>query len=78
VRDLKRVSSLTEGSPRVQVECLQTIFPVKGVGTSMPPGATIERFDVPDYFGRPWAQIWEKYFESGMAKPKGEDIFSFR
>jgi hypothetical protein len=78
VRDLKRVSSLTEGSPRVQVECLQTIFPVKGVGTSMPPGATIERFDVPDYFGRPWAQIWEKYFESGMEKPKGEDIFSFR
>jgi hypothetical protein len=22
-----------------------------------------------DYFGRPWAQNWEKYFEQGWEKP---------
>jgi len=27
-------------------------------------------------FGRPWAQIWEKYFEKGMERPKAKDIFS--
>jgi len=28
-------------------------------------------------FGRPWAQMWEKYSEKGMEKPKEEDIFDF-
>jgi hypothetical protein len=28
-------------------------------------------------YGRPWAHIWEKYFEEGMERPKDEDIFSF-
>jgi hypothetical protein len=27
-------------------------------------------------YGRPWAQIWEKYFEKGMDRPKEKDIFS--
>jgi hypothetical protein len=27
-------------------------------------------------YGRPWAQIWEKYFEQGMERPKPKDIFS--
>jgi hypothetical protein len=33
--------------------------------------------EVPDIYGRPWAQIWEKYWEEGMDRPKDEDIFSF-
>jgi hypothetical protein len=33
---------------------------------------------VPDIYGRPWAHIWEKYFEQGMEKPEAEDIFSFK
>ena len=33
-------------------------------------------FEVPDMYGRPWAQIWEKYWEQGMEKPDNEDIFS--
>jgi hypothetical protein len=28
-------------------------------------------------YGRPWAHIWEKYWEEGMQKPEDEDIFSF-
>jgi hypothetical protein len=29
-------------------------------------------------YGRPWAQIWEKYWEEGMQRPtQEEDIFSF-
>jgi hypothetical protein len=26
---------------------------------------------------RPWAQIWEKYFEQRMQKPAKDDIFKF-
>jgi hypothetical protein len=35
----------------------------------MPPGQTFE-YTVPDIFGRPWAQIWERYYEEGMARPR--------
>ena len=28
-------------------------------------------------YGRPWAQIWEKYWEQGMERPEGDDIFNF-
>ncbi len=28
-------------------------------------------------YGRPWAQIWEKYWEQGMKKPDEEDPFDF-
>ena len=32
---------------------------------------------MPDMYGRPWGQLWERYFEQGMEKPQDEDIFSF-
>jgi hypothetical protein len=28
-------------------------------------------------YGRPWAHIWEKYWEQGMERPEADDIFSF-
>jgi hypothetical protein len=28
-------------------------------------------------FGRPWAAVWEEFFENGMQRPEGEDIFNF-
>jgi len=28
-------------------------------------------------YGRPWAQLWEKYFEQGMKRPDETDIFDF-
>jgi len=63
-------------NPIVFTECIQTIYPVKGTPTNETPGRTIE-FEVPDMYGRPWAQAWEKYWEQGMKKPDGEDLFDF-
>jgi len=63
-------------NPIVFTECIQTIYPVNGTATSLAPGRVIE-FEVPDMYGRPWAQIWEKYWEQGMKKPEGEDLFDF-
>jgi hypothetical protein len=64
-------------NPIAHVECIQTIFPIKGVATPLAPGQTFE-FEVPDIFGRPWAQIWEKYWEIGMKRADDkEDLFDF-
>ena len=31
-----------------------------------------------DYYGRPWAQNWERYFEEGMSRPDpNENNFKF-
>ncbi|MGV3591093.1 MAG: hypothetical protein ACO1PZ_05335 [Gammaproteobacteria bacterium] len=77
VRNLERNSSLAEGEPYTYIECVQSIFPIRGVATPMAPGNIIE-YEVPDMYGRPWAQLWEKYQEEGMQKPEPEtDIFSF-
>ncbi len=77
VRNLQRLSSLAEGEPYTYIECVQSIFPISGVGTPTSPGNIIE-YEVPDMYGRPWAQLWEKYHEQGMTKPEaGTDIFSF-
>jgi len=65
-----------EVNPIVFTECIQTIYPVKGTATPLTPGRVIE-FEVPDMYGRPWAQIWEKYWEQGMKRPDQEDLFNF-
>lgn len=62
--------------PIVFTECVQTIYPVKGTATPLTPGRVIE-FDVPDMYGRPWAQIWEKYWEPGMTRPEAAELFDF-
>ena len=33
--------------------------------------------EVPDMYGRPWAQMWRKYWERDMQPPSENDIFSF-
>jgi hypothetical protein len=76
VRTLTKHSGFEEGDPYVFIECVQTIFPIRGSATPVAPGTIIE-FQVPDIYGRPWAQIWEEYWEQGMEKPEQEDIFSF-
>jgi hypothetical protein len=76
VRDLRRMSGLEEGNPNSYVECVQTIFPIQGTAQPVAIGTTIE-YEVPDIYGRPWAQIWEKYHEEGMSRPVGEDLFDF-
>jgi len=76
VRNYVKTSGFDQGDPYVFIDCVQTIFPIEGRSTPVSPGTVIE-YEVPDMYGRPWAHIWEKYFEQGMEKPKGEDIFSF-
>ena len=76
VRNLDKVSGFEEGDPYVFIECIQTIYPVDGFATPVPPGTTIE-YTVPDMYGRPWAQIWEEYHEEGMTPPEDEALFGF-
>ena len=77
VRDFVKTSGFEQGAPYVFPECIQTIFPVNGLATPVAPG-TVLQFEVPDMYGRTWAQIWEKYWEEGMQRPtQQEDIFSF-
>ncbi|MEP7313650.1 MAG: hypothetical protein ABI859_13775 [Pseudomonadota bacterium] len=81
VRVMLRLVKIAEiGDPNVNpiiyTECIQTIYPVKGSATPLTPGRVIE-FEVPDMYGRPWAQIWEKYWEQGMTRPNNVDLFDF-
>jgi hypothetical protein len=77
IRNYTRVGGFEEGAPAPFIECIPTILPVKGHATAVAPGETIE-YEVPDMYGRPWAQMWEKYYEKGMKKPTEEDIFTFK
>lgn len=76
IRNYVKQSDFDEGDPYVFVECTQSIFPLDGRATPVSPGQTIE-YTIPDMLGRPWAEIWEQYFEQGMERPAEEDIFSF-
>jgi hypothetical protein len=71
-----KTGELTEVDPFVYARCIPTYFPVDGRPLPVNPGSTFE-YTVPDMYGRPWAQIWERYFEKGMQRPKEESIFEF-
>ncbi len=76
VRDFVKQGDFDAGDPYVFPECLQTIYPQNGLATPVAPPSTI-RYDVLDMYNRPWAQLWEKYWEEGMTKPEPVDIFTF-
>ena len=76
VRDLVKLSDFDEGDPYAFVECVQTIFPIEGTATPVTPGTVID-FRIPDMYGRPWAEIWERYWEIDMEKPEESDVFNF-
>ena len=76
VRNIMKQGEFTDSVPYVYVECVQTIFPIDGLATPVTPGDVIE-YQVPDMYDRPWARIWEQYFEQGMDRPEEDDIFSF-
>jgi hypothetical protein len=81
IRIIQRVMKLADFddpsvNPIVYTECIQTIYPVEGPATPLTPGNKFE-FEVPDMYGRPWAQIWEQYWERGMEKPEAADLFNF-
>ena len=79
VRNLHKINNFTDPdqTPYTFIECVQTIFSIDGINSPLTPGAVIE-YEVPDMYGRPWATIWERYFEQGMSRPDpDEDLFSF-
>jgi hypothetical protein len=76
VRNLVKQSGFEQGAPYMFIECVQTRFPMNGRAEGKSPGDVIE-YEVPDMYGRPWAHIWEKYFEQGMERPQGADVFDF-
>jgi hypothetical protein len=71
-----RTGNLHEVAPFIYSRCIQTIFPIDGRPQPRTPGTTIE-YTVPDMYGRPWAAIWEKHLETGMARPEQADLFDF-
>jgi hypothetical protein len=76
IRNLVKLGDVDEGDPYVVIECVPTIYPVKGKASPVSPGTVIE-YEIPDMYNRPWARMWEKYSEPGMERQKEEDIFSF-
>jgi hypothetical protein len=72
----EKVGPLNEGDPYPYIECIQNHFPIDGRATPVSPGTTIE-YTVPDLYGRPWAQVWERYHESGMTRPARPALFGF-
>ena len=71
-----KLGRLNENDPFVYMECIPHIFPIDGIATPVSPGASF-RYEYLDMYGRPWAQIWERYHENGMQRPEAEDIFNF-
>jgi hypothetical protein len=58
-------------------ECQQALWNVNGRLQPVTPGTVID-YRIPDWYDRPWARIWEEYFEEGMQRPEpDEDIFEF-
>ncbi|MFM1887169.1 MAG: hypothetical protein RL026_2326 [Pseudomonadota bacterium] len=77
LRVLRRLGGFDSGSPFNSLRCIQTIYPLEGVATPVAPGQKIT-LDAPDLYGRPWAQIWENYFEQGMSRPADDgSMFEF-
>jgi len=52
------------------IECLSNIQNVNGRPAQLSPNDP--RYV--DYYGRPWAKDWEKYFEAGWDKPEESDL----
>jgi hypothetical protein len=58
-------------------ECQQALWNVNGRLQPVRPGTVIQ-YKIPDWYDRPWARIWEEYFEEGMSRPsEDEDLFKF-
>ncbi len=69
VHKLDKQHALNGGDPLTIIEYIPQSFPVDGHTTPMVPGQTFE-YRVPDIYGRPWADIWERYHEEGMQRPQ--------
>jgi hypothetical protein len=52
------------------IECLSNIKNANGRPVQLTKGDP----DFIDYYGRPWAQNWEKWFEKGWKKPDDNNV----
>jgi hypothetical protein len=52
------------------IECLSNVHNVDG----RPKQLNKNDSEFVDYYGRPWAQVWEKYFEVGWDKPPSNEV----
>jgi len=79
IRFFSRQGDYKDGGPFHLEHCNQTIFVGKdGRGAQVPPGTTIE-YTVRDLYDRPWARIWEQYFEKDMKRPaEADELGGFR
>ena len=50
-------------------ECTRPLYPIDGYATQVAPGQVIP-YRVPDMLDRPWAKIWDEFFEKNMDRPK--------
>ena len=76
VRELSNDGALNEVSPYIFVECNPTIYPIEGYQQNVSPGQVFA-YQQPDWFGRPWAHVWEQYHEEGMTPPETDALFGF-
>jgi hypothetical protein len=60
-------------------ECQQALWNVNGRLQPVTPGTVIQ-YRIPDWYDRPWARVWEEYFEEGMSRPSKSDesLFDFK
>jgi hypothetical protein len=72
VRDrfLRRAEAGNANARFTYIECLSNIKNVKGRPTQLTKGDP----GFIDYYGRPWAQNWEQWFEKGWQKPKDDTV----
>jgi hypothetical protein len=62
-----RLATMADPNRRyTYIECLSNIKNVRGIPAQQNKGDS----DYIDYYGRPWAQNWEKWFEQGWEKPE--------
>ena len=69
-RFLRRAEAGDADARYTFIECLSNIKNVKGRPVQITKGDP----DFIDYYGRPWAQNWEKWFEQGWEKPDGDAV----
>ncbi len=80
VRNMLKVADYTDANetPQDFIECVQTIYNIKGANSPLTPGAKVE-VEVPDMYGRPWDKIWHENFEKDMKRPDhSEELFNFK
>jgi hypothetical protein len=76
VRFFLREGDFNDVVPNTLTHCNQNVYLQDGRGVTVLPGTIIE-YTVEDLFGRPWAEVWETYFETGMQRPGNDDLFDF-